>query len=481
LGDTHFFWGRQIWHPTRQRLGLFEIRQMLNLQGLLGAGVGGGSLIWANVVIEAPEEIFARHWPSDINRRELERYYRKADPFLRPAFVPGVPGIPDLKTGRRVKRAELLKAAAEKIGAPWRPVRVAVNFGDEFNALPNGHGKARQLGCNYCGLCSAGCPQNAKNTVDVSYIRAAEELGAEVRPQHLVTGIERLSTGGYAVHFKRFDDDGRVAEESVLAAPQVVLSAGTFGTTELLLKSKASGLLPDLSEALGTRFSANGNVLSGALKEDATAEEIARLETNSAPAIASMVDFGNHAVEDYANPTWTAGIIGGSNFGRIKAFLLALLGVKPKPKTVAKKAKDLLVYVGVGQDAAAGRLKLNALGTLSLEWPGGINGDPTVKAVHQSMARLAEAQGRTYTPNVFSIFNRPLTYHPLGGCPMAEDADHGVVDSYGRVFNYPGLYVADGSVIPTAIGRNPSYTIAAVSERIVEKMLSETSREEVKS
>src|SRR5262245_41362629 len=93
VGDSHYFWGRKLWTPTRQRLGLYDVKQLTNLQGLVGAGVGGGSLIWINVVIEAREETFAQGWPAGIDRESLQPYYRMADPFLRPVYVPGTPGI----------------------------------------------------------------------------------------------------------------------------------------------------------------------------------------------------------------------------------------------------------------------------------------------------------------------------------------------------------------------------------------------------
>jgi cholesterol oxidase len=468
LGDTHFFWGRRLWRPDRQRLGLFELRQMLNLQGLVGAGVGGGSLIWANVVIAAPEWIFDQRWPAGTDLASLQPYYRKADRFLRPALVPGVAGLPH-PAGREVVRCHELKLAAQRLGERWSPVRVAVRFGDESTPSYNGFGNARQKGCNYCGLCSAGCPQNAKNTVDVTYIAAAEALGVDVRPLHAVTGIEQLSAGrGYRVYFTRYNLDGKVQEQGSIEATTVVVAAGTFGSTELLLRCRNRGMLPALSHALGTCFSTNGNVLSGALNPGAPVDD----RLNDGPAIGSMIDFGDHVVEDYANPTWAAGIIGTSNWDRITSFALALAGHHPSARQLERKAKDMLVYVGVGADRACGRLHLNALGQLSLDWPGGINNDPVVRSLHHSMQRIAETLGRQYVPNVFSVFNRPLTYHPLGGCPMADSPRHGVVSPYGEVFGYPGLYVADGSIVPTAIGRNPSYTIAALAERVAEAIVS---------
>lgn len=469
LGETSFFWGRQVWRPSRQRLGLFELRQMFNLQGLVGAGVGGGSLIWANVVIDAPEWVFHRGWPRGIDRAFLERYYQLATPFLRPSEVPGVPGVLHPQ-GRTIRRTELLREAAEKLGEKWSPVKIAVNFGDERNALPNGFGRARQLGCNYCGLCSAGCPQNAKNTADLTYIAAAEAAGAEVFPLHTVSGLEPLPKGGYRVHFRRYSLDGREEASGFVDGKRVVLAAGTFGTNELLLRAKATGQLPALSDALGKRFSVNGNVLSGALNPHRRSADDT---LNDGPAIASMINFGDHVVEDYANPTWTAGIVGSSNVERLVSFALAMAGHRPSDAELRRKAKDMLVYVGVGADRAEGRLRLNRLGMLSLDWPGGINNDPVVRSLHSSMSRIAAALGRQYVPNVFSIFNRPLTYHPLGGCAMADDATCGVVDTQGQVYGYPNFYVADGSIVPTALGRNPSYTIAALAELIAEGIVSQ--------
>jgi cholesterol oxidase len=472
LGERHFFWGRQLWRPDRQRLGLFELRQMRNLQGLLGAGVGGGSLIWANVVIEAPDWIFAENWPREITSASLQKYYRLADRFLRPAQVPGVPGVPDPLHGRRVLRADALKQAAELAGGKWSPVKIAVNFGNETQASANGFGRARQLGCNYCGLCSAGCPQNAKNTVDVSYIAEAEALGAEVRPLSAVYDIEPCQDGGYAVHFRRYTLDGRVVETSTIKGRVVVLAAGTFGSTELLLRAKQSGKLSDLSSALGSRFSVNGNVLGGAVNRQQPDTARNRAAMNYGPAIGSMIDFGDHVVEDFANPTWSAGIVGGTNWKRIVSFLMAWAGRKPSAELLARQAQDMLVYVGVGADRARGRLYLNPLGGLSLAWPGGVNNEPVVKRLHESMAGIAASLGRVYSPNVFSTFGRAFTYHPLGGCPMGESEKDGVVSPDGEVFGYPGLYIADGSIVPTAIGRNPSYTIAALAERVAEAILS---------
>ncbi len=464
LGETRFFWGRNIWRPWKQRLGLFEVRQMKNLQGLTGAGVGGGSLIWANVVIEAPEHIFKDGWPKDVTRQELERYYRKAEPFLKPSLVPGTPGVLSNQR-RRNRRAEALKKAAERLGKPWSPVRVAVDFGDDKTVKINEHG-ADQMGCDFtsCGKCSSGCTQNAKNSVDLTYLSRAEALGAKVWERHEVYRIFPLSWGGFRVHYRRYREDGSVAADESIEATQVIVSAGTFGSTELLLKMKEYGDMSGLSDTLGTKFSVNGNVLGGALLPGETATD-----NEPGPQIASMVEFDKDiVVEDFANPSWTEGIIGADERTRLTSFARALLGFPKKNKGLPK---DLLVYVGVGKDSARGRLVLNSSGTLSLKWPGELKNEPVIKTLHEVMKELANVQDRLYIPDVFSTFGRPFTYHPLGGCPMGESSENGVVDSFGRVFGYKGLYVADGSIVPTAIGRNPAFTITALAERISEQVV----------
>lgn len=467
-GDPHFFWGRKLWPLTQQRMGLYEMLQFSNLQGVTAAGVGGGSLIWANVVVEAPEWVFEDAWPDGVSLENLRPYYGLARQFLRPSPVPGVPGVRPDPAGRVVRRAELHQIAAERLGKPWRPVDVAVNFADEVNPQPNGFGSARQLGCNYCGLCSAGCPQNAKNTVDLTCIAAAEARGMEVRTHHQVRAIEPLSAGGYRVHFRHYDEQGRQIEAAHADAPRVVLCAGSFATTELLLRSRTKGLLPHLSPALGTRFSVNGNVVSGALDPQG---ERRRTRSDNGPAIASLIDFDRFAVEDIANPTWAAGLVGEGDIRRVNSFLKSYLGFKTPPEKLERMARDLLVYVGVGFDRSRGKLYLNALGQLSMSWRGGLRKEPVIAAQHKAMAKIAEVLGRRYVPDVFSTFGRPVVYHPLGGCPMADTAEHGVVDQFGRVYGYPGLFVADGSIMPTALARNPSYTICALSERIAERMI----------
>src|SRR5262249_42111347 len=165
-------------------------------------------------------------------------------------------------------------------------------------------------------------------------------------------------------------------ETGFVEGKRVVVAAGTFGTTELLLNCKGNGMLPKLSAAIGRRFSINGNVLAGALKPGKPQQPV---KTNSGPAIASMIDYGSFAIEDFADPTWAGGMFGSSSLKKLLSFLLALSGFKPRKKSGSGSERDLLMYVGVGDDGSRGRLLLNRFGQLSLNWPGGINSEPGVK------------------------------------------------------------------------------------------------------
>lgn len=463
--EEHFLWARKASNPFRHRLGLYEMKQFAALQGLVAAGVGGGSLIWANVVVKAHEQAFSEIWPKGTDLKSLERYYDYALPYLRPRSTPALEASQFNGDLGQLLRAKLLQNAASKLNANWQPLDLAVSFSDPENVQPNGFGASLQKGCNMCGLCTAGCPQGAKNSVDLTYIAEAQALGAELRPLQEASFIEPVD-GGYRIRVRKYSEDGAAKHDSVYAR-NVIVACGTFGSTQLLLKSRAAGYLPALSSALGSRFSINGNVLGGAL--DPSGDGFLS-RTNDGPSVTSMIDFGNFVVEDIANPLWAAGLVGRNPLLKVIRFLQIYFGVKASPEKLRKIALDLLVYVGVGIDKSHGRLYLDQLGNLAVHWPR-LKSDAAIQAQYRVQAAIAESLGRTYVPDVFSTFGRAFTYHPLGGCPMGESAKTGVVDAFGAVFDYPGLYVADGSIIPGALGRNPSFTICALAERCAERIL----------
>lgn len=471
-GDKNYLWSHNPIQSGRQRLGLYELRQFRQLQGLVASGLGGGSLIWANVVIEPGEEVFQSGWPRQISLSSLRPYYDRARKILRPEQTP--------ELLKRVPRAQLHKLAAERLGLPWSAMDLAVRFADPYKLEPNGFGTSKQAGCNLCGLCSAGCPLSAKNSVDLSYIARAEALGAQILTRHEAMLIEALPDGSYLVHTRAYDEDGR-AQMKEIRTRNLIIACGTFASCQLLLRSRAAGLLPAVSKALGGKFSINGNVLCGARRADSKSaesktskeKEAQPLDYANGPAVTSAINFGDILVEDFAYPKFAQGMIGGNAISRAKQYLQVYLGLGRKNSSSSaneKALEDMLVYVGVGKDQSAGRLSLNALGGLSLNWPN-LENDPALVRQQQAQKLIAEALGREFVANVFSTFNRQFTYHPLGGSVMADGPEKGVANFAGEVFGHKGLYLADGSLIPRALGANPAFTICAIAESVAEGIL----------
>lgn len=439
------------------------------LYGLSGQGVGGTSLIWANVMYEPPEVTFDKGWP--IGYDTLAPYYQRARQMMRPAFTPGLSS--GVLEDDPAKRSQDLRLAAAHLGLQWKPADVAVTFGLTGKATVNPSG-ASQLACTMCGACSVGCPQGAKNTVDLNYLKVGEMAGGKIMTKCKVESIEKLPSGGYVVVAETYASDGKFNGMIRLTAKRVVVSGGVFGTNQLLLTLKRNGYLPKLSDALGTKFSVNGNVVSGALSKSPLK---GRPDDNVAgPSIMGVIDLDQYVIEDYANPTkYVSSMIGSNAVKRFTSLIRGIFGFDKTEKAESDITEDIELMISVGRDNSSGRLFLNQFGRLSMTWPGGLSNESLLVQSHKTLRDLAEAMGRKYVPNVLSLFNQPATYHPLGGCPMGTTSKDGVVDSFGRVFNYPGLYVSDGSIVPKAIGRNPGLTILALSERVADGILADIS------
>ena len=232
-----------VWHESVNPGGLLDIRLMRDLAVITAAGVGGGSLVYASVQLRAPAEVFEDGWPAAITRAELDPWYDRTEEALEPRPTPAERELPKVRA---------FAAAGRRAGREATPLPIAVHFGEPrqnpFSGVP-------QEGCQNLGRCDLGCPVHAKNTVDITYVARAEAHGAEVRPLHLVSGIEPPTGTGepWRVAFERLD--GGAA--GTVDAPTVVLAAGTVGSPRLLLTNRRR--LPRLSPALGSRFSGNGD------------------------------------------------------------------------------------------------------------------------------------------------------------------------------------------------------------------------------
>ncbi len=467
--------------PHKQN-GWLDYRNFGDMGVAMGAGVGGGSLIYANVSIEAKPELFDKGWPPEITYSELKPYYDMVGKMLN------VQTIPDNQLTRRY---HLMKEGAEKLGygARFDKAPLAVSFDenwhygleDPFNdkhSKPFDNAQGQKQGtCVHCGNCPIGCQVKAKNTLDLNYIPVAEKHGAQVRPLHLVRYIQPEG-GGYRVHFDRIEN-GELKPGSE-TAQRVIVAAGSIGSTELLLRCRDQyKSLPNLSSRLGYNWSSNGDFLTPAFYTDR------EVSPTQGPTISSKIDFLDGSVggrqffiEDGGFPNVLRNYLDAQWKGGTKnPVLRAVLGELASLVRPEDPLGNVMPWFAQGIDAANGRLYLGRpwyafwqKKELRMKWEIE-RSEPVIETIIQMHKRLSDATaGRPWVPPTWTIFKNLITPHPLGGCNLGTTAAGGVVNHRGEVFGYPNLYVADGAIIPEAIGLNPSRTIAAVAERIAALM-----------
>jgi cholesterol oxidase len=427
--------------------------------------------------LRAPDAVFAHGWPRVIDRAELDPYYTLTEDALLPMEVP-----------EELPKMRAFAAAGRKVGKHAERLPLAVNFhGDRdhpFSGVP-------QRKCENLGRCDLGCPIHAKNTVDITYIARAERFKADVRPHHEVHTLhpppESPSEGErvWRVGYREAAGGG----EGELTAPVVVLAAGCLGSSRLLLKNRSR--LRRLSPALGSRFSGNGDALGAAF--DPRASEVGDAHTDYGPSMTSRLDYtAEHGfmLADGGLPTNFGGLLeivrmidtlhGWRRLLLRFQRLLATLGLSDRsitgrhlrPQKPQRPIADSLVFLMLGREAADGQMRLTPLfKCFDIRWSRKPSNElfAAMRDASEEIARRMDAEP------FFALDTWPLsgyiTVHPLGGCPMADDPTAGVVDDTGKAHGYDGLYVLDGSIVPTALGVNPSKTIAALAERGVEKMI----------
>ena len=506
-----------FWDPSAGLHGLFDVWSFSHVTALVASGLGGGSLIYANVMLPKPPESFVWHdprsgadrpWP--IDRGALDPHYERVADVLRPQAYP-IEREPYASTPKTVAFGRAAAAAGLVVEHP----RLAISFEDASGKpvpgapLPddgNLHGRPR-YSCRLIGECDVGCNEGAKNTLDFNYLSAAKRAGAQIR-----TCCEAVSVApagdGYEVRYLQHVS-ARGAHRADLLDPTeeldrtvrariVVLAAGTFGSTRLLLASRAA--LPRLSRALGRGFSSNGDLLSvarncrepgGRRRRD---RPWRRLDPSRGPVITSSArpaagdSGGRHMwIQDGGGPAisewvWHApelpadlwamrGVILRRTLARLRGRRQTHLSADlARVFGSGRSSAAMMVMLSLGCDTPGGRLRLRG-DELELDWdPGGDSAD-YYDATQRIARRVAEELGGHLGPRMLVRASRALTSHPLGGCAMAESPADGVVDAWGEVFGRPGLFVADGSVMPGPIGPNPSFTIAALAERFSARMI----------
>lgn len=463
--------------------GLLDYRAFKAIDIIQASGVGGGSLVYFNVHIRTPKEIFENpRWPIGVKRDVLDPFYDRAKDMLeaKPLTPPADYDFPN--------RTKAFMSAAKGAGRQSELMDICVYTGPE---KINRHGIV-QDGCVYCGNCMLGCHVHAKNTLDLNYIPLAESNGAEVYPLHVVEKIEPIEpveTNGYRVNFKHFDSErrGEYQAGSVIGR-KVIISAGSLGSTELLLRCRdVHHSLPKLSNALGAKFSGNGDFLLAG-----TFESNQEVDPGAGPSITAGVDYSTSKnkilIQDLGFPDpflWylESGLPVPNRLKNLGLFLrkyiMRTLGLSHASAFTDGADKlfqggvtpRFLPYLGMGTDAADGEIKLSQ-GNVEIHWDSNRSRE-MFREMEVALKDLSRGIGGKYQTSILWgwPFRKLLTAHPLGGCVMADDPSQGVVNEFGEVWNYPNLYVSDGSVIPTALSVNPSATISALSERIAEHIM----------
>jgi cholesterol oxidase len=471
----HWFYGHDQ--------GLFDVRSLPAMQVVQSAGFGGGSLIYANVHLRAPQEVFQKRWPSVHTREALDPYYDLVAHMMElERYDAQRPDLP-LKAKRMQNAARSLNRGDQFFFPP-----IAVKLGNPDSEAQNRFGVS-QPGCSRCGECDIGCNRHSKNSLDHNYLALAERTngkpGISVKTQCEATSIAP-ENGGYRVTYR---DHGRPLEQLSLSADRVFVCAGAVNSTELLLKSRPN--LERIGDALGHNYSANGDFLAFVLNTNTP------MDAHLGPVITTAVLHDRGKNDDN---TWFLLEDGGypARLARLLGLFDAKFGVLSPAAAMHRQALERLlegqahiaangggaengnsaVFLAMGRDKASGVLRLAPVTrSLCIDWPEADN-MPLYAAEEQLANDFAVALGGELKLNPFWRVTRvPVTVHNLGGCPMSDHPADGVTDANGQVHYYPGLYVLDGSILPTAVGVNPAHTIAAVAERNIEAIIREIRRD----
>ena len=472
-------------------LAMFEIHVNQQMNAVVGCGLGGTSLINANVSLEPEPRLWDDpRWPAAIRNDRaggVAAGFQHARDMLNPQPLP--PGFP------RLPKLAALEESANALGMGGKFYRPPINV--TFRDGVNQAGVAQKR-CNGCGDCVSGCNNLAKNTTLMNYIPDAVNHGAEVFTCVSVRAVLRRGNRWIVdyvpVEMGREDFD---APEMFITADVVVLGAGTLGSTGILLRSKARGLT--MSDHVGERFSGNGDVLAFAYDTDRDINGVG-FGTHAegeippvGPCITGIIDN-----RDTSNVSEGFVIEEGSLPGAVGPILArtfatgaALIGNESRHGVTAwltehaRAAESMLLgphrgavrntqtYLVMAHDDAKGRISLRD-DRIRIDWPG-VGDQPVFARVNDALRRGSEPLGGTFIRNPIwtkALGDRLVTVHPLGGCVMAETADTGVTDHRGAVFSgttgtavHDGLYVLDGAIVPLSVGVNPLLTISALAER----------------
>lgn len=470
--------------------GLYWARLNDDISVVSGSGLGGTSLINANVSLRPDARVFRDGlWPNEIAEDDgalLDTGYARATAWLNPNPYPDdAPRLPKLEAHRK---------SAAAMGLPFVKVPINVTFQDRLNAAG-----VQQAACTLCGDCVSGCNYGSKNTLRMNYLPDAAAHGAEIYCEVEARSVA-ASGGRWRVNYRLLGvgREGFEAPDSFVHAEIVILAAGALGSTELLLRSRAEGL--PVSSMLGAHFTGNADTLGFAFatRDRIDAAGFGRLEPGEVgpvgPCITSMIDGRDDGDGSFDEMILEEGNIPGPIASATITMLEASAAVEGErtTDTLSSRARALLgeldtavrgthhgvashsqVYLGIGMDDDEGQMLLID-DRLSISWPG-VGTEPMFQTINARMKGATAALEGTFVrdPVWTKVLGRRLvTVHPLGGCAMADSANAGVVNHKHLVYTgedprsvHDGLYVVDGSVVPSPLSVNPLLTITALAER----------------
>ena len=458
-----------FWAPRLGWLGIQKITPLNDVLVLSGAGVGGGSLVYANTLYTPLDDFFNdRQWAHITDWKvELSPYYDQASRML------GVTDNPTI-TPSDVE----MRAVAEDMGVghTFHVTPVGVFFGDKpGETVPDpffgGVGPER-TGCIQCGNCMIGCRYGAKNRLDVNYLYLAEHLGAQIVPETTVTEVRQRRNGGYDVVTR--PTTKRRATTTTITAEQVVFAAGTLGTQRLLHRMRDAGTLPDISPRLGELTRTNSEAILGAMskRKDADFTQGVAITSSFFPDPHTHIEPVRYGKGSNAMGLLSTHMTEGG--GRVPRWLKWLGQVVRHPLLTRRvlwlrgwSERTIIVLVMQSRDnSLTVRRKRTLLGERLTSRQGHGEPNPTwIPVGNEVTRRLAKRIDGIPGGSVGEIVNIPMTAHIIGGCPIGDSLQTGVIDAWQRVFGYEGLHVVDGAAVTANLGVNPSLTITAQAER----------------
>jgi cholesterol oxidase len=499
---------KMFWDPDDGYFGPFEWRSFprSRTDAVAAAGLGGGSLIYSNVLYRVPERLFA-DWPGGVTRKLLDPYYDRATAMLEGRSYPV--DRPDWPYWKGTPKAQALAEAVARIRASprghppmsveWPPL--AVQFGPEpGREVINRQGVA-QTTCTMCGECNVGCNTHAKNTLDLNYLARAEAHGALLRTSCAVRAIVPERGGGFTLRIGdpryRLDRSARGGGDHEERFDLVIVSAGSMGSSELVLGMRRH---VKLSPTAGTQVSPNGDILGFVVGAPSayspcvgpTITGAIRMDCGSYPD-----GFATTAwIEDGAFPPflvwYLAGRLRGARLGLAALrgawrYLSGVFGGRDGESNVGDDASPLLfanqkwtsntmMLLGMGRDRSGGTYELrrrrrSVYDRVHLSWDPR-EGELHYERVRRAMGRIADALGGRFVENPMDdVLHRYITVHPLGGLPLGDSPETGSVDPRtAELYGTKGLFVVDASIFPLPTGPNPSLTIAALAELFAERL-----------